>query len=125
MKETIERAYLKVGALAGQIGKELGDLALEVDGLQGLLSEALCAAASPTRAEGDVRLVMQAQALDRASQSISQLSGILERIALQADPEWRLAATDLLDPVSLTALARRLSGAPEPAAPVDEDMELF
>ena len=72
----------------------------------------------------DVKLIVQAQALDRAFQNITQLGGVLERIACQADPEWRLEAPSLLAPVSLTALAQRLAGCGVTAADAD-DFELL
>lgn len=118
MSASIDQTHLPVGALAAQIGRELGVLAGEVEALQAMLSDMLCAAAP------DSRLVVQAQALDRTFQNISQLGGVLERMAHQADPDWRMEAPSLLAPVSLTALAHRLAGH-EGAVAQPDDLELW
>lgn len=118
MNPAMNQTHLRVGALAEQIGRELSVLAGEVDELQSMLSDILCASAP------DPNLILQAQALDRTFQNITQLGGVLERIARQADPDWQIEAPSLLAPVSLTALARRLAG--QGAADVEVgDLELW
>lgn len=118
MSLALPDTQVDVGHMAGQIGRELDRLASEVEHLQSMLSDLLCAA-SP-----DSKLVVQAQALDHAFQSMSQLSGVLDRIAMQASPDWRLTLPTLLAPVSLSEMAKRLAGLPSSLIPAD-DLELF
>lgn len=119
----LDEKQIEVQGLASEIGRELAVLAGDMEKLQALLSDILC-----TSAPND-SLVIQAQALDHAFQSLSQLSGVLDRIATHADPDWRLERRSLLGPVSLSSLAVRLSGkaAPENMAPDDaaDDLELL
>ncbi len=118
MNPLLNQEQVRLSALAAQIGQELTSLADEIDQLQGMLSKVLCAAAP------DPDLMVQAQALDRAFQHISQLGGVLDRIAVYADPEWRLALPNLLNPVSLTALAERLAGHAS-LIEADDELELL
>lgn len=118
MIQALDEKHIEVQGLAAQVGRELAVLADDMEKLQALLSDLLC-----TSAPNDA-LVVQAQALDHAFQSLSQLSGVLDRLSQSADPDWRLERRGLLGPVSLSSLAVRLAGraAPESAA---DDLELL
>lgn len=119
MTQAIEEKHIEVQGLAAEIGRELSVLAGDMEHLQTLLSDILCGGSAP-----DPTLVVQAQALDHAFQSLSQLSGVLARISTQAEPHWRLERHSLLEPVSLSSLAVRLSGRSAPDHPAD-DLELL
>jgi hypothetical protein len=118
MTQAIDEKHIEVQGLAAEIGRELSVLAGDMEHLQTLLSDILCGFAP------DPSLVVQAQALDHAFQSLSQLSGVLARLAAQAEPHWRLERHSLLEPVSLSSLAVRLSGRSAPDHPAD-DLELL
>lgn len=118
MTQALDEKHIEVQGLAAEIGRELAVLADDMDKLQALLSDLLCTSAP------NESLVVQAQALDHAFQSLSQLSGVLDRIAETADPDWRLERRRLLGPVSLSSLAVRLAGKAAPESATD-DFELL
>jgi hypothetical protein len=97
-------AEVQLCALTAQIAHELCVLAAEMEELQSTLSDVF--RATPP----DEALVIRAQALDRAFQCLSQLSHALEGVASLSDPSWRVALGPILQPISLQALALRLSG---------------
>jgi len=114
MTLAMEDPHIDVPALAAGIGRELTALASDMEHLQTLLSGLLCTSAP------DEEVVVRAQALDHAFQSLHQLSGVLDRISEEASPAWRMERLRLLQPVSLASLAVRLSGRDSPEPQTDE-----
>jgi len=109
---------MEVGLLTGEIARELRVLAEDMEELQTTLSD-LFRGVTP----GD-DLVVRAQALDRAFQSLNQLSQALEGVASVSDPSWTVPLGPILQPISLRALALRLAG----QTPIDThscDLELL
>ncbi len=97
-------AEVQVGALTAQIARELSVLAADMEELQHTLSDVF------RTTTPDAALVVRAQALDRAFQSLSQLSHALESVATLSDPSWRVSLGPILQPISLKSLALRLAG---------------
>jgi hypothetical protein len=118
MTALIEDPQIDVSALAAGIGRELATLAGDMEHLQILLS-GLMRATAP-----DEDVVVKAQALDHAFQSLHQLSGVLDRMSEQASSAWRLERNSMLQPISLASLAVRLSGGDTPKSQTD-DFELL
>jgi len=95
---------VEVGVLTARIARELCVLAADMEELQGTLSDVFRLTVP------DEALVVRAQALDRAFQSLGQLSHALEGVSSLSDPYWRVCLGPILQPVSLKALALRLAG---------------
>ena len=101
-----------------QIGAEFGLLAEELQRLQDSMSGLLQGAAV------DHEVLEGAQALDRVHQHAVELAKVVMRAAAQASPSETLRLDEVLDGVSLSALAHRLSGRSSERV-VSGEMELF
>jgi hypothetical protein len=101
-----------------QVGREFTDLSAEIERLQDTISELLASASV------EPRLIEQAQALDHVFQHAAELGAILARAAEQTPSRWLLPLQPILAAVSLSGLARRLSGRTHEAT-VSGELEVF
>ena len=96
--------YMPLSDLLSQIGSEFSILAEELEQLQDSISDLLLAATA------DHAVLEQAQSLDRVQQHAAQLAKVMLRAAVQIPSDQEVKMNAVLDGVSLSALARRLSG---------------
>lgn len=104
--------------LLTQLSREFDGMSRDIERLQETISELLATATV------NPKVMEQAQALDAVFQHMAQLGAIVGRVAEQASPDWELPTRPILDNVSLSALAVRLSGAEHEAAESGE-FEMF
>ncbi len=102
------------------LGKEIRELGQLTEQLQTTLGPALL------RIVDDVDCHKNVQLLDLVSQRLGGISAFLHSLAPLVPPSWHIDSTVALRHVSLSDLARRLSGQAS-AAPEDQagDLEMF